>query len=315
MKLEELRKKQKELAGLLWERLDREALRENIVFSYLGARICYAESHPLKLFEEEKFKDPDKFRSFLMHLKRAGHFSVFAHTPILINTEGLSVEEKFLLASTFFKVFWNDDGNLALFNLRHLAETLEEREFFQLLSVEPALEEIEVLVAKNYQTLYRGSLKEIPPELLQESESLFAEPEIIILRSYRAFPFGWIGVLAHNYSRIFSHQFVRHTWLNFNQRSHRYTKVDRFVVPGAFKEKERMLYEELISKGLQVYQELCRNIKKESARFVVPQGVATTVLATGPHLVWQDFVQKRAIPQAQEEIRDLAKFLNEALLS
>jgi len=64
---------------------------------------------------------------------------------------------------------------------------------------------------------------------------------------------------------------------------------------------------------MEVYREFSKNMKRESARFVVPQGVATSVLATGPDLVWEDFVSKRAIPQAQEEIRALAIFLKEVL--
>lgn len=311
MNLQQLREKQKGLCPLIYKNLDREALSVFIFFSYLGARICYAESHPLLLFEEEKFKDFERFKSFLLHLKREGHFSVFAHTPLFVKISGLSLSEKFELASTYFKVFWNEE--YALFNLRHLAENLEDQEFLHLISVEPDLKEIEVIFSRNYEILFKGPLKELDKELLKEEDSLFAEPEVIILRPFKKFPFNWLGVIAHNFSRIFSHQFVRHTWLNFNQRSHRYTRVDRFVVPSTFKEREREIYRGLIEKGMEVYRDFSKNMKRESARFVVPQGVATSVLATGPQLVWEDFVSKRAIPQAQEEIRALAVFLKEVL--
>lgn len=313
MNLEKLRKKQRILINKVYENLDRSTLPVFIFFSYLGARICYAESHPLSLFEEEKFKDFERFKSFLLHLKKAGHFSVFAHTPIFINTSGFSLEDKFDLASTFFKVFWDEEKGLALFNLRHLAENLDDQTFLYLINTEPALEEIEVSLARNSRILYQGLLSELKNELLYEEKSLFAEPEIIILKSRKGDPFNWIGVITHNFSRIFSHQFVRHTWLNFNQRSHRYTKVDKFVIPKAFIESQVKLYEETIKNGMAIYEELCKNMKRESARFIVPQGVATTVLATGPELVWRDFISKRAIPQAQEEIRDLAIFLKESL--
>lgn len=313
MKLEELRKKQKELSRFIYENFERKSFALFIFFSYLGARICYAESHPLSLFEEEKFRDFERFKSFLLHLKRAGHFSIFAHTPLFVDTSKLSLEEKFSLASSYFKVFWDEKRELALFNLRHLAETLDDQTFLHLINVEPKLDEVEVILARDFKVLYEGKLSEINKDLLKEKDGLFAEKEIIILRSYKETPFNWIGVIAHNFSRIFSHQFVRHTWLNFNQRSHRYTRVDKFVIPRAFSESQVKLYEEAIKKGMGIYEELCRNMKRESARFVVPQGVATTVLATGPELVWRDFVEKRAIPQAQEEIRDLAIFLKDIL--
>lgn len=313
MKLEELKARQKKISSLIYENFDGENFPVYIFFSYLGARICYAESHPLSLFEEEKFRDFEKFKSFLLHLKKAGHFSVFAHTPLFVETSKLSHVEKFSLASTFFKVFWDEEKELALFNLRHLAETLDDQTFLHLINTEPRLEEIEVILAREFKVLFKGSLSELDKGLLEEEEGIFAEKEIIILRSQKELPFNWIGVIAHNFSRIFSHQFVRHTWLNFNQRSHRYTKVDKFVTPKAFSEEHIRLYEEAIKSGMKIYEELCKNMKRESARFVVPQGVATTVFATGPELVWKDFIEKRAVPQAQEEIRDLAIFLKDTL--
>ncbi|MCS7149324.1 MAG: FAD-dependent thymidylate synthase [Caldimicrobium sp.] len=311
MTLKDLREKQRELSGLILDRSDKEALRIFLVFSYLGARICYAESHPLMLFEEEKFKDFERFKSFLLHLKRAGHFSVFAHTPLFVDLKGLNAEHKLMLAKSYFKVFWGDE--VALFNLRHLAETLTDHDFLYLINREPDLDEIEVVFARNYQILYQGRLSDLDNNLLKDDDSIFAHQEVVLLKSLKRFPFNWIGVITHNFSRIFSHQFVRHTWLNFNQRSHRYTKVDRFVIPKAFKEAHIKQYEEIIQRGMAIYHDLSKNLKKESARFVVPQGVATSLLATGPELVWQDFVDKRAIPQAQEEIRDLAVFLKEVL--
>lgn len=311
MTLEELRERQKRFITLVHNNLDPTTLPIYLPFSFLGARICYAESHPLLLFEEEKFRDLERFKSFLLHLKKAGHFSVFAHTPIFVKINNLSLEEKFSLASTYFKVFFSEE--LALFNLRHLAENLSDQDFFYLINIEPALEKIEVILIRDKEKIYEGPLTKIDPSILKDQDSLFTTPEVIILKSKESYPFSWVGVIAHNFSRIFSHQFVRHTWLNFNQRSHRYTKVDKFVVPSVFKEKEKELYREMIERCMQVYHELCLNLKRESARFIVQQGVATTVLATAPLFVWKDFIEKRIIPQAQEEIRTLAKILKEVL--
>ncbi|MFN3406423.1 MAG: FAD-dependent thymidylate synthase [Caldimicrobium sp.] len=312
MTLQELRNKQKKLIPLVVENMDNSFFPIFLPFSYLGARICYAETHPLLLFEEEKFKDLERFKSFLLHLKKAGHFSVFAHTPIFVKLINLALNEKYDLSRTYFKVFINED--LALFNLRHLAENLSDQEFLNLINLEPPLDKIEVIIFRKGQKIFTGTLNNIEPLLLKEEKSLWAEPEIIILRCIDPDPFSWIGVIAHNFSRLFSHQFVRHTWLNFNQRSHRYTRVDKFVIPKVFKEKDIKVYQEIIEKSLKTYEELSLNMKRESARFLVPQGVATTVLATGPLFVWQDFVEKRIIPQAQDEIRDFAKILKEVLL-
>lgn len=313
MRLESLRKRERSFGKLLLDRLERKFLKNSLFFSYLGARICYSESHPLRIFEEERFRDLDRFKSFLLHLKKLGHFSVFAHSPALVNLQGLTPEEKFEIACSFFKVFWSEDGNLALFNLRHFAEILDDQSFFHLLAEGFDLREVRVIFARNFEVKYEGNLLDFPESLLEEREDIFAEPEVILITLDEELPFGWVGVIAHNFSRIFSHQFVRHTWLNFNQRSHRYTKVDRFVVPSVFGDEDRTRYRSVIEETMRIYEELCRNMKRESARFVVPQGVATTVLATGPYLVWEDFVSKRAIPQAQEEIRALAIFLKDRL--
>jgi len=320
--IKKLHEKQKRLTRKLYKRIEKTTLPVFLPFSYVGARVCYSETHPLLLFEEEKFKNHEKFREFLLRLKKAGHYSVFAHTPVFVNTSGFSPEEKFEIASTFFKVFWNESSDLALFNLRHFAETLDDDSFLSLIEPEPDLNKIEIIFARNYQVLYQGSLSEFDRNLLnekRENRDFFVQPEVVVLKTgeTRNYPFNWIGVIAHNFSRIFSHQFVRHTWLNFNQRSHRYTKVDSFVIPESFSEEDIVIYEDIIRKTTKFYELLYseKRIKKEDARFMLPQGTATTVFATAPDFVWEDFISKRAIPQAQGEIRKFASFLKNKLLS
>ncbi len=313
MRLSQLRSSQKFLIKKVLNFADTSFLSSFLFFSYLGARICYAESHPLALFYEEKFRDFERFKSFLMHLKKMGHFSVFAHTPVFVNTSNFSEKEKKEMAQIYFKVFWDEEKETALFNLRHLAETLEDHEFERLIDVSPNLNNTFIKVFKHFKPVYKGYFSELPKELFSEKEEIWAVPEVIIIEIKMDHPFKWIGVIIHNFSRIFSHQFVRHTWLNFNQRSHRYTSIDRFVVPETFKERHLKVYKDLIKRGIEVYKDFCKDMKKESARFVVPQGVATSLIATGPLLVWEDFISKRAIPQAQEEIRKLAYLLKEEI--
>lgn len=313
MRLDNLRDRERRFSEILLEKLDRKFLKNFLFFSYLGARICYAETHPLNIFEEERFKDFERFRSFLLHLKRLGHYSVFAHSPVIVDLQDLSHSERFEIARTFFKVFWSEDGTLALFNLRHFAEILDDQAFLHLIADRFKPDQIKVLFARNFDVLFEGNLHELPPSLCEDKADVFAEQEVIIITIEEDIPFGWVGVITHNFSRIFSHQFVRHTWLNFNQRSHRYTRAEKFVVPSVFSEEDRRRYRSVIEETMKIYEELSRNMKKESARFVLPQGVATTVLATGPYLVWEDFINKRAIPQAQDEIRALAIFLKEKL--
>lgn len=313
MNLSLLRTIQKELIFLVYKNFEKSLLSHFIFFSYLGARICYAKTHPLALFFEEKFQNFEKFKDFLLNLKKAKHYSIFSHTPIFLNTQSLSEKEKSLLAQNFFKIFWDNENGYALFNLRHLAENLEDEEFKKLIDIAPDLSFINIKIFKNFQLFYEGSFSNLPTEIFKEDNSVWAIPEVIIIEIKINHPFNWIGVIAHNFSRIFSHQFVRHTWLNFNQRSHRYTYIEKFVVPSTFDEKCKDIYEKIIKLSLETYKDLSESIKKEDTRFIIPQGVATSILATAPLFVWEDFITKRAIPQAQEEIRKLACLLKENL--
>jgi thymidylate synthase (FAD) len=64
------------LKHLILNNLKKDLLSQHVAFSYVGARVCYAETHPLLLFKEEKFSNHEKFKSFLLHLKRMKHYCV-----------------------------------------------------------------------------------------------------------------------------------------------------------------------------------------------------------------------------------------------
>jgi thymidylate synthase (FAD) len=119
-----------------------------------------------------------------------------------------------------------------------------------------------------------------------------------------------------------THQLVRHTWLNFSQRSHRYTKVDSVVIPPSVKQKNKgklnitlMLYEEFVTHFLHCYKSLIEvsGVPREDARFISPAGASTTIMASGPLFVWQDFASKRNHPKAQWEIRKCASIVEKII--
>lgn len=115
-------------------------------------------------------------------------------------------------------------------------------------------------------------------------------------------------------SRVCSHQFVRSKHLDFLQRSQRYCseKNAEFIYPESLwnnLDVETLythahgLYEELIKKG----------IKKEDARFVLPEATTTELIVTGNFQAWIDFINLRADKHAQWEIREVAKTINNIL--
>lgn len=114
-------------------------------------------------------------------------------------------------------------------------------------------------------------------------------------------------------SRICSHQFVRSKHLDFLQRSQRYCAetIPKFVYPGTSMDTR-------ISSAYQtayaVYEELlAAGVKKEDARFVLPEGSQTELVVTGNFQAWLDFIKLRADIHAQWEIRKVAKEINNQL--
>lgn len=116
-------------------------------------------------------------------------------------------------------------------------------------------------------------------------------------------------------SRICSHQFVRSKHLDFLQRSQRYCKeVDaEFVTPKADVSTTNYIqvhyenclytYEQLIEHGM----------RKEDARFVLPEATCTELIVTGNFQAWLDFIKLRADTHAQFEIRSVAYKINNIL--
>jgi thymidylate synthase (FAD) len=304
--LEKKRGEQREYKDLVVRNVDFGSIPRGLVLSYIGARICYWDGHPLDLVKEGVEMGVVEF---LLRLKKAGHYSVFAHTPVVVDISKLGVEEKYNIAKTYFKAFFDDE--VALFNLRHFAEVMSDEEFRELLSVDLDLGGVGVEVFRRvgvqWEKVAEGDLGGISGDW-----SGF-EREVIVLKE-KGNKFGWMSVVAHNFSRVFSHQFVRHTWLNFNQRSHRYTKVDSFIIPDCFVEEDKVIYKSFCNSALTMYNVWSKRMKREWARFIIPQGVVTTVIASGPRFVWDDFVKKRNTSKAQGEIRELAKVVNGVII-
>lgn len=117
-------------------------------------------------------------------------------------------------------------------------------------------------------------------------------------------------------SRVCSHQFVRSKHLDFLQRSQRYCKEleAEFVFPPNLTEKQRSWYENLYATAESYYESLLREgIKKEDARFVLPEATTTELIVTGNFQAWLDFIKLRGDTHAQWEIRSVAKEINNCL--
>ncbi|MGV9197482.1 MAG: FAD-dependent thymidylate synthase [Promethearchaeia archaeon] len=112
-------------------------------------------------------------------------------------------------------------------------------------------------------------------------------------------------------SRALTHQLVRHRLCSFTQQSQRYVdeKSFEYVEPDDIKKngKAHELYRSLMEDIREKYGKL-RNlgIKKEDARYILPNGTTSEIVLTANFRELRHFVQLRGDKAAQWEIRYLA---------
>ena len=114
-------------------------------------------------------------------------------------------------------------------------------------------------------------------------------------------------------SRACSHQFVRSKHLDFLQRSQRYCEEDnpQVVIPDSM---SLPLVADVCEYSYEVYKRLLSfGVKKEDARYILPQGFCTELNVVGNLQAWKDFIELRTSKAAQEEIRLVAIAINNIL--
>ena len=117
-------------------------------------------------------------------------------------------------------------------------------------------------------------------------------------------------------SRACSHQFVRSVHLSFLQRSQRYCseKETEFVYPPNLDEYSKTKLNFAYYSALSDYNTLIsQGVKKEDARYVLPEATETELIVTGNLQAWLDFIRLRADKHAQYEIRQVAREINNQL--
>ena len=122
--------------------------------------------------------------------------------------------------------------------------------------------------------------------------------------------------LVEDISRICSHQFVRSKHLDFLQRSQRYCNESEvaIVIPSTIESEIGDKVNDAVQSLVYLYQELLdAGIKKEDARFILPQGTTTELLAVGNFQAWYDFIKLRSGKEVQWEIRAVAHEINRQL--
>jgi thymidylate synthase (FAD) len=248
----------------------------------VGARICYSKKPLSELLKESKVKDPAQRAEFLSKLANWKHFSVFAHS---FAYKRIGREKAIYLAAKHFKTFWDEkEPDLLGISLRHYLESLngeellETFEYFKTVDVEP-----KPLSRLDNVTLLGGTYE----------------------------GFGYFAFVVEGISRIATHQMVRHTALNFSQRSQRYTseRENESVIPPSFGKRAKELFKNWDKMANNLYRILTEDLKipKEDARFILPHGRKSTIVVSAPTPWLLDFLKKRTEKAAQWEIREIAQ--------
>ena len=112
-------------------------------------------------------------------------------------------------------------------------------------------------------------------------------------------------------SRACSHQLVRHRIASYSQESQRYVDASapEFVLPPSVAEDPEAMavWEEFVSGVSEAYHRLrVLGVRKEDARFVLPNATATRIIVTMNFRALRHFFSVRCDKAAQWEIRILA---------
>jgi len=132
----------------------------------------------------------------------------------------------------------------------------------------------------------------------------------------------WDGV-----SRVATHQLVRHQSFDFQQQSQRYInygkkKAEGFYIPPAYRKHALTIagYVERMELMFENYQNQIKNgIPHEEARYELPNSFTSRIFIFMPKERCcgrdgiMEFIEKRKVPEAQEEIRNFALTLEQII--
>ena len=121
-------------------------------------------------------------------------------------------------------------------------------------------------------------------------------------------------------SRVCLAQLTRHRLASFTVQSQRHVLPEYdYVIPPSILESNDDSLKEMVSALLDAAQEvhqklIVSGIPKEDARFFLPQAITTSLVMTANFREWRHIIRLRTAPDAQWEIRNLAKEIGKILL-
>ncbi len=255
-----------------------EDFKMSIPFTALGARTCYSSKDLNYLLNDPRVVSKEDRAKFLSKLGNYKHFSVFAHS---FAYKSIGEMNALKIGATYFKSHYNPEyPDVIGVSLRHYLEDLlnkDETEYFQ------AFDKM-----AEYDT-------PVEPLGIKDNVSLIG-----ILKEYDGYAVFYID----NVSRTMTHQLVRHTTLNFSQRSQRYaSETDNYtIIPPSIKENEEAL-------NSPVFLEAINNIQN-----FLNEGLdilKDTKIKENAYEIIKNRVESFKIPKNEIKAEDLIKLTDE----
>ena len=284
---------------------------ENVI-EYAG-RVCYRSTHRMGTA-------PD----FIAARVREGHEDIIEHIVVTLRFTGTDEPLRWRTINRHCEVSelgnqnWIVSGNLRVW--RDFFRKGVARNAIELVKpIAPAVFADEVVDAEGHSPLLQSpisSLQSLLPvhdgqmrvTLLGFTQPLLDDPTLSLDHGSATFLFEGI-------SRACTHQLVRHRLASFSQESQRYVEMSKggwtAIVPPVFEEKPaaRAVLDEFWATAEAQYETLREmGIRKEDARFLLPNAAETRIVTTMNFAAWSHFLWLRAVDKAaQWEIRAMGQ--------
>lgn len=274
-------------------------------FAEYAARVCYKSTNRA-----------GTSKAFVQKLIDSNHMDVFEHSDFGFWLEGYKEQ-------LFHRYIWNfspEDGS------DELLVTGSSRVFYELMK-NGMLDEWQVNHLKLRFPALFGQYKERDTALEYTSVSIEPITSVFGMKVYLLGGFGYqhsgdksfggplitrATWLIEGVSRNMTHQLVRHRQLSFSQESQRYVSAGKggwdIVTPIAIVDhKLEKEYIDHYVNSMELYDKLYKaGVKKEDARYVLPSGITSRLVVSGPITGLEHFFEQRIDTAAQWEIRDAA---------
>jgi flavin-dependent thymidylate synthase len=284
-----------------------------------SARLCY-----------NSVKRMGSAPTFVEGILRSGHLSTLEHGSLCIKTPKQQLEQRewfkeMIQVNRFFDMFTGSiAGNMRSW-LEYVSNTKETAFSHMIMTLLPSAFAAGAYVPA--ESLYE--FIEQPPVVVPSFES--GTPNVYLLAVNRGtldFKLGRVNdgnvrewgrfvFLIEGVSRSLTHQFVRHRGFSFSQESQRYVDFEKgsadknygpFIYPEGLTEAQENLLFEAYRDDVIKYQDLRKlGLKKEDARFVLPNAASTRLVASANVRELAHFLDIRCAKDAQWEIRRMAR--------